>query len=383
MRNRNLGVVLALVVERGPRSRAAIADETGLHRTSVTRLVAELIDLGLLRERGVEHRGELGRPAALVEVARAGAAGLGLEVTRDSLCVHATDLAGGSRYRATAGAANRVRRPTAVLEQLAEMVRDAMIEIERQGLSLVGATVALPGLVDSERGVLLMAPDLGWFDVPVVDALHTLIGIPGFNVQADNEGPMAALGELCDRRGVGLMDFVCVSSSVGVAAGIVSGGELVGGARGIGGAFGHMTVEPEGRRCRCGSRGCLETRIGPDALLSSAGLGDGSMKDLLTEARGEHPAALKALHEGGRWLGVGLGTLVNLLAPPAVVLSGHFAALAPWLVPAVEQELRVRVLSAPAGLPDLIASQLGAEATIRGAAAAPLRRILAAPRPVA
>ena len=100
---------------------------------------------------------------------------------------------------------------------------------------------------------------------------------------------MSALGELCDRRGVGLPDFVCVSCSVGVAAGVVAAGELVGGARGIGGAFGHMTVEPDGRKCRCGTRGCLETRIGPDALLHSAGLGDGSIKDLLEHARAEDP----------------------------------------------------------------------------------------------
>lgn len=372
--------MLGLVVEHGPRSRAAIADETGLHRTSVARLVAELIDLGLLRERGVEHRGELGRPATLVEVARAGAVGLGLQVGIDWLGVHATDLAGGSRYKATAGAPNRVRKPEAVLEQLAEMVSDALVEVERQGLSWVGATVALPGLVDSERGMLLMAPDLGWYDVPVVARLTELVGVPGFEIQADNDGPMAALGELCDRRGVGLEDFVCVSSSVGVAAGVVAGGELVGGARGIGGAFGHMTVEPDGRRCRCGSRGCLETRIGPDALLDSAGLGDGSIKDLLEQARTGHPAALKALAECGRWLGVGLATLVNLLAPPAVVLSGHFAALAPWLTGAVEDELRLRVLSAPIGLPEILASELGSEAAIRGAAAAPIRRILTAPR---
>jgi predicted NBD/HSP70 family sugar kinase len=375
--------VLGLVVEHGPRSRAAIADETGLHRTSVARLVNELIELGLLRERGIEHRGELGRPAALVEVARAGAVGLGLQVGIDFLAVHATDLAGGSRYKATAGAANRVRRPDAVLEQLAEMVRDALVEVERQGLSWVGATVALPGLVDSESGTLLMAPDLGWFDVPVVETLNGLIGVPGLDVQADNDGPMSALGELCDRRGVGLPDFVCISCSVGVAAGVVAGGELVGGARGIGGAFGHMTVEPDGRKCRCGSRGCLETRIGPDALLHSAGLGDGSIKDLLEHARAEDRNALAALAEGGRWLGVGLGTLVNLLAPPAVVLSGHFATLAPWLITSVEEELRVRVLSAPAGLPDLHASRLGREGALRGAAAAPIRRILAAPRPAA
>ena len=207
--------------------------------------------------------------------------------------------------------------------------------------------------------------------------------MPGFDVQADNEGPMSALGELCDRRGVGLPDFVCITCAVGVAAGVVAGGELVGGARGIGGAFGHMTVEPDGRKCRCGSRGCLETRIGPDALLHSAGLGDGSIKDLLEHARAEDRDALAALAEGGRWLGVGLGTLVNLLAPPAVVLSGHFATLAPWLIGVVEEELRVRVLSAPAGLPDLLASRLGREGALRGAAAAPIRRILAAPRPAA
>ena len=343
-------------------------------------MVSELIELGLLRERGIEHRGSAGRPGVLVEVARAGAVGLGMQIGIDSLALRASDLAGGTRYRATAGAANRIRRPEAVLDHLAEMARDALVELEKQGLSLVGATVAVPGLVDIVSGVVHMSPDLDWRDVPVVDYLNERIGKPELRLHADNEGSLAALGELSDLSGVGRDDFMLVSGAVGVAAGIVAGGELVRGARGFGAAFGHVTVEPNGRLCRCGSRGCLETRVGREALLTAAGLGDGSMTDLLELARSDEPHALAALADCGRWLGIGLATVANLLAPQAYVLSGHFADLAPWLIGAVEDELRSRVLSGGVCRPEILTSRLGLEATLRGAAVEPIRRVLAAPR---
>ena len=267
-----------------------------------------------------------------------------------------------------------------MLDHLADMARDALVEIEQQGLSLVGAMVAVPGLVDIVTGVVHLSPDLDWRDVPVVDYLNERIGKPELRLQADNEGSLAALGESSDLSGVGRDDFMLVSGAVGVAAGIVAGGELVRGARGFGAAFGHVTVESNGRPCRCGSRGCLETRVGRDALLASAGLGDGSMTDLLELARSAEPHTLTALSECGRWLGIGLATVANLLAPQAYVLSGHFADLAPWMIPAVEDELRSRVLSGDVCRPEILTSRLGLEATLRGAAVEPIRRVLAAPR---
>src|SRR3954449_13431730 len=118
VRRHNLGLVLRQVVERGPRSRATIALETGLNKTTVSSLVSELMDLGLLVERGAEARATAGRPGLVVDVAREGAVALGLEINVDYLGVQATDLAGGSRYKAIEAADNRRRGSDVVLDRL-------------------------------------------------------------------------------------------------------------------------------------------------------------------------------------------------------------------------------------------------------------------------
>jgi predicted NBD/HSP70 family sugar kinase len=172
----------------------------------------------------------------------------------------------------------------------------------------------------------------------------------------------------------------------------VIGGELFRGYRGFGGEFGHVTVEPGGPRCACGSRGCLETRAGLEALLQTAGLdeetatttGSGRpVAELVRRARGGDRVALEALADVGGWLGLALGSAVNLLSPQAVVLGGFFAPIAEWLRPAVDRELRAHVMGSRSGVPSVLASTLGPEAAVRGAAALSLQRVLADPGLVA
>src|SRR3954452_15873213 len=121
VRRHNLGIVLRHVVERGSRSRATIAGETGRNKSTVSSLVTELIDLGLLIERGTERTGTVGRPGLVVDIAGAGAAGIGLEVNVDYLATRVTDLAGQERHRALEGADNRGRAPSEVLDRLCVM----------------------------------------------------------------------------------------------------------------------------------------------------------------------------------------------------------------------------------------------------------------------
>ncbi len=382
MRRHNLGVVLRHVIGHGPRSRATIAQETGLNKTTVSRLVGELIELGLLLERGIEARGTAGRPGQVVDVARDGAVALGLEINVDYLSVQATDLAGGSRYRAREGGDNRGQDAGAVLDRLAALASGALDEVRAQGVRAIGATVALPGLVDVAGGTLLAAPNLGWSDVAIVDELRARIAAP-LSVDADNEANLAALAELWEGVAVGVADFMYASGQVGVGGGIVLAGELFRGYRGFGGELGHMVIDAAGEPCACGSRGCLETRCGLEPLLASAGatpLVTGSARpvaDLARRARAQDPDALDALHECGTWLGIALGNVANLLSPQAVVLGGYFAPIATWLAPAIERELASRVLGG--AVPPVLTGSLGAEAAVRGAAATQLRRVLADP----
>jgi predicted NBD/HSP70 family sugar kinase len=383
VRRHNLGIVLGHVVRHGPRSRATIAQETGLNKSTVSSLVTELIELGLLAERGTERTGSVGRPGLVVEVAAGGAAGVGLEVNVDYLSVRVVDLAGGVRHRALQAADLRGRPPEETLDRLAAMARSALERLEAEGVRAAGITVALPGLVDAASGTLLLAPNLHWEDVPVATALAERLGDAGPPPTADNEANLAAVAEAREGAGRGLSSFVHVSGEVGIGAGVVIDGAVFRGAHGFGGEFGHMTVDPDGPPCACGSRGCLETRAGLEALLAAAGepevdrVPSGEpVTRLASRADAGDAAAVEALRDAGHWLGIALGSAANLLDPQAFVLGGFLAPLAAHLAPAAEEEMRGRVLGAGRRMPDLITSPLGPEAAVRGAAALALARLV-------
>jgi predicted NBD/HSP70 family sugar kinase len=383
VRRHNLGIVLGHVVRTGPRSRATIAQETGLNKSTVSSLVTELIELGLLAERGTERTGSVGRPGLVVEVAAGGAAGVGLEVNVDYLSVRVVDMAGGVRHRALQAADLRGRPPEETLDALAAMARSALERLQAEGVRAAGITVALPGLVDAASGTLLLAPNLHWEDVPVATALAERLGDAGPRPTADNEANLAAVAELREGAGRGLSSFVHVSGEVGIGAGIVLDRTLFRGAHGFGGEFGHMTVDPDGPPCACGSRGCLETRAGLEALLAAAGEDEPDrvpsgepVSRLAARADAGDAAAVEALRDAGRWLGIALGSAANLLDPQAFVLGGFLAPLAAHLAPAAEEELRGRVLGAARRMPRLITSPLGPEAAVRGAAALALARLV-------
>jgi predicted NBD/HSP70 family sugar kinase len=383
VRRHNLGVVLRHVAEQGARSRAAIAQETGLNKTTVSSLVGELIDFGLIRETEVELRGTVGRPALPVELTGRRVVGLGLEVAVDFLAVRAADLTTYERHRTVVTGDNRGRPVDDVLADLARLAGEALAALREQDLVTAGAVVALPGLVDS-TGRLLVAPNLGWSDVQVPERLAELLGGPSFPVGAENEANLGALAELWEGAGRRMGDFIYVSGELGVGAGIIVGGELFRGAHGFGGELGHITVDPAGELCACGNRGCLETRVALGALLRAAGLEPGArVAALAVRAEAGDARALEALDEAGHWLGMGIAAAANLLNPRGVVVGGYFATLAPWLVPGLEEELAARVLSAEWDAPGVVTSELGAGAAVRGASAAALRRVFADPGLVA
>jgi predicted NBD/HSP70 family sugar kinase len=383
VRRHNLGVVLRHVAEHGPRSRAAIAQETGLNKTTVSSLVGELIDFGLVRETEIELRGTVGRPALPVELSGRRVVGLGLEVGVDFLAVRAADLTGDERHGALVTTDNRGRPVDDVLNDLASMAHDALASVREQDLLTAGAVVAVPGLVDSD-GRLLVAPNLGWTGVPVPERVGELLNRPPFPIQAENEANLGALAELWEGAGREFSDFIYISGELGVGAGIIVGGELFRGAHGFGGELGHTTVDPEGELCACGNRGCLETRVALGALLRAAGLEPGArVGELAARAQAGDEQVLGTLADAGRWLGLGVASAANLLNPRGVVVGGYFATLAPWLLPGLRQELDARVLAAEWDAPRVVTSALGAEAGVRGASALALRRVFADPGLVA
>jgi predicted NBD/HSP70 family sugar kinase len=377
-------VVLGRVAEQAPCSRARIAADTGLTRGTVSSLVSELVELGLLRETGEDERdGRVGRPGQLLELGDVHVA-VGLEVNVDSLEVSVEDITGTVRYERRVFVDNRRSAAGPVLDRIAAMALDAIAELEREGAIVVGVAVAVPGLVDQTTGTLVRAPNLGWQRLDIVDELRARL--PELPIQVENEANLAALAERWQGGARSVRNFICVFGEVGVGAGIVVDGELYRGAHGFGGEFGHITLATDGEPCACGSRGCLETFVGQEAIARRAGLtierGErvrSVTAELVRRAEAGDERVLRALDEAGASLGFGLASAVNLLDLDAVVLGGCFGPLAPWLAGQVEAALRSRVLSSEWSPCQVRPSAIGELAAVRGAAALTLQGLLAEP----
>ena len=388
VRRANLGVVLQHLAATGPCSRARVAAGTGLTRGTVSSLVGELIDLGVLRETGEdESPGRVGRPAQTLELAD-GTVALGLEVNVDYLAVSLEDLTGQIRYERQVFVDNRKSAHGPVLDRLARMARQALDEAERQRLLVVGAAVAVPGLVEPTSGLVLRAPNLGWTRLGVAGELQQRL--PGLPIRIENEANLAALAEHWQGSASSLRSFIFVFGEIGVGAGIFVDGELYRGAHGFGGEFGHMTVDPSGPVCACGSRGCLETFVGQEVIARRCGVevaAGGQVQSITTElvrrATAGDADVLWTLDDVGSTLGTALASAVNLFDLDAVVLGGCFGPLSPWLAVSVQLSLRERVLAAEWSTCEVYPSALGELAAVRGAAALILRDVLSAPWSVA
>jgi predicted NBD/HSP70 family sugar kinase len=382
VRRANLGVVLRHVASAGSCSRAQIAAETGLTRGTVSSLVSELIALELVRETGetTSPRGT-GRPGAALELADV-VVGVGIEVNVDYVAVSVEDLTGAVRYSRRSYRDNRSSAPATVLDRLGRAARRALDTALAEGLRPVGVSVAVAGLVEEASGTVVNAPNLAWVDLPVAAELESRLGL---RVQIENEANLAALAEHWTGAAVGIDDFVCVFGEVGVGGGIVLGGRLFRGFHGFGGELGHVSVDPEGRVCACGSRGCVETLVGVESIARVAGISPvvgrpRSLTDeLVRRAEAGAPRVVQALDDVGRWLGIALASAFNLLDVRAVVLGGCFGPLAPWLVEGVRATLEERSLAARSGSFLVLPSAFGDIAAVRGAAALPLHRVLDEP----
>jgi predicted NBD/HSP70 family sugar kinase len=271
-----------------------------------------------------------------------------------------------------------------VLDQVAELAREAMAAASQRGMPAVGVTIAVPGLVDVGAGVLVASPDLGWQHVPVVEMLARRLDRPGLPIRADNESNLGALAELWAGAGRRLRDFVYVSSPHGVGAGIVLHGQLYRGAHGFAGELGHVTVDPDGPLCTCGNRGCLAMLVGEDALLaiaaeSGVAAPSARMAAQVVAERIRHGdrQTLASVERIGRWLGIGLAGTVNVLDPEALVLGGCLGELAQWLERPLREAFAVGTLADDSC--EILASGLGDSAAVRGAAALALREVIADP----
>jgi predicted NBD/HSP70 family sugar kinase len=364
-------------------TRAQIAGRTGLTKTTVSSLVDVLVGAGLVSA-GDPDRGLVGRPGSPLDLDPRGPAGLGVEINVDYCAATIVDFAGQVRAEWSEASDHRRLPPGEVLDRAAALGRRALEAVP--GVAVAGLAVAVPGLVDLD-GRLRRAPNLpGWEDLDVARELEARLGTDFALLECDNEANLAALAERWFAEPAS-RDFVHVSGEIGVGAGIVVNGALWRGASGLGAELGHVMVDPGGPRCTCGARGCLEQVAGLEALVRAAGGPAGApgsdlgraREELVRRARSGDPETLAALGRAGAALGAALAALVNLIGVSSIILGGVYADLAPFIIGRVADELGERVLSHAWAPVTLGVSPLGQGAAVLGAAATPVRRILADP----
>ena len=388
IRRNNLEVVLRHLSWRGPTSRAGIASRTGLTRSTISRLVAELIDLGLVKETSLD-RGAAGRPSIRLELDGSSVLAIGMEINVDCLTVLVADLAGRElALRRHAFDAHRAgpRRAVAEACQLFEQLLREVPSKESLPARVAGLAVAVPGIVDDEHGVVDDAPNLGWTKLDLRRLFAARLADASVPVLVGNDGNFAALAELWRGAFAGVSNLIYVTGEVGIGSGIIVNGELLLGSRGRAGEVGHMTIDPRGPRCGCGRRGCWEAYIGLGAFLQSVGMRPGRagtpeelVRSVAIRASNGEALVLEALDQVGYFVGIGVANLVNIFSPDVVVLGGYFASLSSWLLPAARSFLSDHVLAIPDPGSLLQVSTLGFSAAATGAAIKAADQILSNP----
>ncbi|MDQ1123677.1 ROK family protein [Microbacterium trichothecenolyticum] len=323
IRQQNLASVLSLLHSRGALSRAQLGATTGLNRSTVTGLVMELTELGLVREAASSERtGKVGRPTLDLEPEDHVAA-LSVRAEPHAVTVALVGLGGvvHARLRHDTASPPSPRRFVQIVASSVEAMR---ADIDRH-YRVVGAGLAVPGLVNA-NGSVLVSPTLGWKRDPVSARLSDELGMP---VAAGNDASIGALAESRFGVGVGVNNLLYLGGAMhSIGGGLIIDGTLLRGTSGYAGELGHTVVDPRGRACVCGRRGCLEAEVSLDILeplLGRRKLDEDELDVELGVAR--NPRVMAEVTRQVEMLSLALTNFVNAFAPETVVLSGYLGAL--------------------------------------------------------
>ncbi|MEW6172363.1 MAG: ROK family protein [Bacillota bacterium] len=308
------------------------------------------------------------------------------------------DLGGTKIYTALATLDGKIRAELKVptlaregYEVVLNRIAETVAEVQRlAGVSggLLRVGVGAPGPLDTETGIVYVAPNLGWRNAPLKASLEEIIGVPVF---VDNDANLAAWGEFVYGAGRDVNDLVYLTVSTGIGGGLVLGGRLYRGAGCGAGEIGHITVLPDGPLCQCGNRGCLEALASGTAVAREA-------KSLITQGKGRailaaaggvietvtaetvsqaairgDGEALGLFNAAARWLGIGVAGVINLLNPAIVVLGGGMMKSASLFWGTFEEEAKRRAFSSAWEAAQVATAELGGRAGVFGAVAYALK----------
>ena len=353
----NLRAVLLSLLHHGPISRVQLAQQTELSGTTITNITTQLLTEGVIAEKeqadlpAKNGRRRVGRPRRMLSLVPNARFVIGVHVGIGLYRVAVTNLCADVIHGQTVHFSLDTP-PQTLLARIAETVKEVSTAVNRQ--TLIGVGVGVSGLVDHKTGVNVLAPSLGWQDVPVAEVLSSHLDIP---IAVDNNVRTMALGEAFFGAGQTAEVLAFIYGRYGVGAGFVVNGQLYRGSGAGAGEIGHTIIHPDkGQRCRCGQTGCLETLVSepvlieaakqlaqqvPDSLLAQSYPQDIASFDwLLNAARQGDPTACTLFQNRARYLGIALANLVNILNPELILLGGLFAQAHDLMLPTIETTIQ-------------------------------------------
>ena len=351
----NRSGVLRLIRSQSDLSRARLAALSGLTKSTVSALVRELLDEHWLSEASAPVATQsMGRPSTPLNIDTQKRVLIGIEIAVDCLRLVCVSLSGAILTQTEV--VLRDRQPAKACEQLAALVQLLCRQLDEKQLLLSGLGVCLPGAVDESLGLVRLAPNLGWRDVPFLSMLHAefmRLGIAAPSIHLQNDADAAALGEYEFGGGSGDDPLIFVNCDVGVGAGIVLNDRLFTGFLGAAGEIGHSILQVDGPLCSCGRRGCAEAFIGARVL-------------------GKKPGVVQA----GRYLGVVLQNLDAMFNPHVIVVGGRSCMEHPALIEIARSTQQAYASAAGLQSPEVRAARFGVQAAAVGAAALVLHQFL-------
>jgi len=388
-RDINRRIALNLIREHQPISRADLARRMNVTRGVVSVLVQELIKQKMIYE-GATGETRRGRKPTFLHIRTQNRLAIAVDIRFSRTYLMLCDFSGQQLALETY---DTIFSIPAFVKDLAARVR-RMIKNNGFRARCEGIGVVVPGMVDQRTGRILNAPALGWRGVDIRDKLSAATGLA---VHVENSARACALAQLWLERGeAGSHSFAYVSVSDGVGAGIVVNGELVRGHNHLAGEFGHMPLNLEGPRCMCGARGCWEaytsnlatlsryfgwnlSKLNPKAMVNSDH-SSSTILELIDLARSGDAKALAALQDSAYYLGLGLATIVNVINPDCIYLSGEITMAWNLIAKTVRKAMVERALIETAAETPLHVTASQQYPRLRGAAALIAAPTFAAPR---
>ncbi|MBE0408348.1 MAG: ROK family transcriptional regulator [Anaerolineales bacterium] len=383
VRIKNLSSVLEWLHIGGPRSRAQLAQLTGLNKSTISSLVGELINRGFINEVGDDTSG-IGRPGTILQLNPNAGWGIGVEIGVGYISIIISNFIGEIIWRRYEDL-GMITQEDEVIPRVSALVDEAYRSCIDSGGQVLGMGITLPGLVDVNKGILVFSPNLQWRDVPLQ---KIFLDQTGLTIFVDNDANAAALGEHLFGVGRKEQHFLFIVAGVGVGGGLFLNGDIYRGARGLAGEIGHTSVLIDQHKpCRCGNRGCWENTANQSALFERvrARLEVGR-RSLITELLGEDNISLslpvikqaaergdsevlEALDETGAAIGLGVANMINIFNPEMVVIGGALSVVGEFLMPSILKAVDERALHANRIHTTIVLSAFRQEASAIGAAA--------------